>query len=225
MLKYSGVEVDQCINEWTLLKTKVYKRYSTELTQHQLSWATVNHGCTDLNNILGLIDLVLSLPATSVRNECLFSTMKLVKGKRRGRLANSTLDDLLLIAVQSPGINDFNPDDAIFHWMSTPGSRRFNYTREKKDNKVRERSESVVIVDEIPTVATTENVDEVPVNSIESTEISDENGLDSVTFRDDDLDSDADIEESDESDYEQSIYENNNLITKYREMEMELEYE
>lgn len=90
---------------------------------------------------------------------------------------------------------------------------------------MRERSESVVIVDEIPTVATTENVDEVPVNSIESTEISDENGLDSVTFRDDDLDSDADIEESDESDYEQSIYENNNLITKYRAMEMELEYE
>ncbi|XP_062587203.1 uncharacterized protein LOC134248845 [Saccostrea cucullata] len=201
-------------------------KYSTELTQHQLSWATVNHGCADLNNILGLIDLVLSLPATSVRNECLFSTMKLVRGKRRGRLANSTLDDLLLIAVQSPPISDFDPDDAIFHWMSTPGSRRFNYTRQKKDTKVRERSESVVIVDEIFTVATTENVDEVPVNSIESTdEINDETGLDNVPFRDEDEDSDGDIEESDESDNEQSIYENTSLITKYREMEMELEYD
>ncbi|KAK3086151.1 hypothetical protein FSP39_014367 [Pinctada imbricata] len=93
------------------------KRYSKELVDQQLTWATVNHGCSDLGNILSLIELVLSLPATSVRNECLFSAMKLVKGKRRGRLTNSTLDDLLLIAVQSPSINDFDPDDAILHWM------------------------------------------------------------------------------------------------------------
>jgi predicted component of type VI protein secretion system len=36
--------------------------------------------------------------------------MKLTKGKRRGRLNNSTLDNLLSVQLQAESIEDFNPE-------------------------------------------------------------------------------------------------------------------
>jgi hypothetical protein len=64
----------------------------------------------DVDNILSVLDLLQSLPPTSVKNETCFSAMKLTKGKRRGRLNNSTLDNLLSVQLQAESIEDFNPE-------------------------------------------------------------------------------------------------------------------
>ena len=84
-----------------------------------LTWERVNKNFSSqgLENVLGLFDLILSLPPTSLNNETAFSAMKLTKGKRRGRMNTSTLNNCLLINKQAASIEQFNPDRAIQNWL------------------------------------------------------------------------------------------------------------
>ena len=71
----------------------------------------------DVDNALKLIELILTLPPTSVRNEATFSAMKLVKTKRRGHMNEATLNMLLLVHLETPSVQEFNPDPAIKEWL------------------------------------------------------------------------------------------------------------
>ena len=66
--------------------------------------------------MLSLIDLVLTIPATSVEAERSFSVMKRVKTDFRNKLANPALNDLLRIILLSPAEVGFDPLPAIQHW-------------------------------------------------------------------------------------------------------------
>lgn len=61
--------------------------------------------------------MIRTLPPTPVKNETTFSAMKMTKGKRRGRMKNSTLNDLLTVQIQSPNVANFDPDESIQCWM------------------------------------------------------------------------------------------------------------
>lgn len=74
-------------------------------------------GNCELNNVFGLIHLVLALPPTSVNNETAFSAMKLLKTERRGRLSSERLNDLMTIKLTSPDIEHFDPETVLNHWM------------------------------------------------------------------------------------------------------------
>ena len=71
----------------------------------------------DVHNLLSVLNVLQSLPPTSVKNETCFSAMKLTKGKRRGRLNNSTVDNLLSVQLQAESMEDFNSDKAIQNWL------------------------------------------------------------------------------------------------------------
>ena len=66
------------------------------------------------------MDLLMSLPPTSVANEAFFSHMKYVKTNRRGRLSQDHLNKALLIKLESASISDYNPEPAaetfMVHW-------------------------------------------------------------------------------------------------------------
>lgn len=84
-----------------------------------MTWPTVhtqlaNYG---VRNVFRLLDLILCFPPTYVANECTFSEMKLCKGKRRGRMKTTTLNDLLTIQLQSKYVQEFDLDKAIKLWM------------------------------------------------------------------------------------------------------------
>ena len=49
------------------------------------------------SNVLTLVKLLLSLPASNGKLERIFSTMKIIKSEKRTSLNNDTLDDLLAI--------------------------------------------------------------------------------------------------------------------------------
>ncbi|XP_060596483.1 uncharacterized protein LOC132750501 isoform X2 [Ruditapes philippinarum] len=71
------------------------------------------------------MEVVLALPPTSVKCETAFSAMKLLKTKRRGRLGNRRLNDLMAIKIMSPSIEEFDPEPAIADWlMSTPSGQK-----------------------------------------------------------------------------------------------------
>ena len=85
-----------------------------------MTWKEVNRLKVlgyEVENVLAVIDLILSLPPTSVRNECSFSIMKLAKGKRRARMNPDTLNNLLTISLMGQSIQEFNPKECIDHFL------------------------------------------------------------------------------------------------------------
>ncbi|XP_053384849.1 uncharacterized protein LOC128545857 [Mercenaria mercenaria] len=125
--------MEDYMDEWQILRSLVYKRYATELQSGTLTLEKVLKGLASqkLNNVTRVLDLLGSLPPTSVKNETTFSAMKLIKTKRRGRLNDDTLNDLTVVVLESPDIEQFNPDPAIQYWMMTPSGRkrRLQYER------------------------------------------------------------------------------------------------
>lgn len=57
-----------------------------------------------------------SIPPTSVSCETTFSQLKVIKTCRRTKLKSETLNDILILKMESPKVEDFNPDDAIDIW-------------------------------------------------------------------------------------------------------------
>jgi hypothetical protein len=74
-------------------------------------------GDSGVTNILSLLDMIHSLPPTSVLNESGFNQMKLIKTDRRHSLSGRHLNDLMLIRLQSPSVAKFDPSPAIDRWM------------------------------------------------------------------------------------------------------------
>lgn len=74
-------------------------------------------------NILTLVDLVLTLPASSAEAERGFSQMKLAMSQMHAKIKAESMTDLLIIQLNSPDINNFDPRKAIHLWNTrTPSS-------------------------------------------------------------------------------------------------------
>ncbi|KAH3690211.1 hypothetical protein DPMN_194973 [Dreissena polymorpha] len=79
---------------------------------------------------LDMVDLILSLPPTSVFNERSFSRMKLMKTDRRCRLKSSTMSALCLVKLESAPVALFDPTSAIDLWATSSSiTRRPNFMR------------------------------------------------------------------------------------------------
>lgn len=109
----SGVAVDHIPDQWTVLKSALYEMGEFWIK----TWPEINimlkRQCPDM---LSLIDLILTLPASTSDCERGFSQMKLVKTDWRSQLATSTLCDLLVVQLSSPSIKDFDPNPAVQLW-------------------------------------------------------------------------------------------------------------
>ncbi|KAI0222661.1 hypothetical protein LSAT2_026077 [Lamellibrachia satsuma] len=107
-------EVEQ---EWDMLKAVIYRSCKDVA---ELTWEGVNRRhLADHQNILALVDIILSLPAHSADAERGFSEMKLVKTDWRSKLGNDILTDLLHISFHTASIADFDPTAAIHLWNSS----------------------------------------------------------------------------------------------------------
>ena len=68
-----------------------------------------------------LVDLLLSLPASSADCERGFSLTKVIKSDWRSRLRNTMVTDLMTIQLHSPEIADFDPTmtPSILRWKGS----------------------------------------------------------------------------------------------------------
>ncbi len=119
----SGVDVDLIADQWTIIKSCLYKEPQT---LEKITWAEVNRmlreTCPDF---LDLVDLVLCMPASTADCERGFNVMKMVKSDWRSSLKCETLSDLLFVHLSSPSIKDFDPSTAVEMWhASSIRSRR-----------------------------------------------------------------------------------------------------
>ncbi len=86
-------------------------------------WASVNKAMVNMGveNILLLIDLVLSMPPTTVFNERGFNQLKMCKHEKRQLLSQKRTNSCMQVRINGPTVEEFNPDVAISKWhVSTP---------------------------------------------------------------------------------------------------------
>ena len=123
LLEENQLDEHQTVSEWEILKVNIYtKDWNSRLAN--ITWKEINRRYDhQLPNLLPLVDLILSLPSTSADCERGFSAMKHIKTEHRASLLPSALDDLLMVYLNSPPIEDFNPQPAINEWMKTKARR------------------------------------------------------------------------------------------------------
>lgn len=85
--------------------------YRYKATVYKLVWPDVWlwYG-NEFQHILRLIDLILTLPASSAENERGFSQMKLTKTNLRTKLKTSTLSNLMTVNLLTPDVDTFNQE-------------------------------------------------------------------------------------------------------------------
>lgn len=85
-----------------------------------LTWDSVNSDYSKkYPNILTLVDLILTLPASSAETERGFSQMKLTMMHLHSKLMSESVTDLMIIQMNSPDIKKFDPKKAIRLWNAT----------------------------------------------------------------------------------------------------------
>ena len=89
----------------------------------ELTWPEVHSLYHESHeNVLAVIDLIVTLPTSSSGNELGFSQMKLTKTSIRSRLSNANLNNSMAIQMLTPGVKEFDPDQALNKW--TMGGKR-----------------------------------------------------------------------------------------------------
>ena len=106
-------------------------------TVSELTWPAVNNilgNGKECSNILGLIDLILALPASSAMCERGFSLMKQTKTDYRNRLHTKTLSSLLTVKLHAKDETEYDPTPAIHYWnQSGHSQRRVNYMEDRRE--------------------------------------------------------------------------------------------
>ncbi|KAG1685114.1 Zinc finger protein 862 [Nymphon striatum] len=136
-LEKAEVDTAEAEMEWLLLKSHLYNRYKDGV--QELDWTEVHNAYLEGNrNILPLIDLIRTLPASSSENERGFSNMKQIKTDHRARIKTTTLDQLITIQMSTADIKNYDPEPAINQWIGgAKTSRRPTFMDGKEPKRAR----------------------------------------------------------------------------------------
>ncbi len=106
---------------------------SLKIDYRRLDWCSLPLICSasEWSNVLILVQLLLSLPASNGKLERVFSQMNVIKTNKRSLLCNESLDDLLLLGIDGPPLKDFCPDAAINLWWKEKLRRPHQNPRKK----------------------------------------------------------------------------------------------
>jgi len=107
-----------------------------------MSWQSINiqHG-TIAPNFLKLVDLVLTIPATTAEVERGFSHMQLMKTGKRNRLGETSMNALFRVKLLSPPIDAFDPMPALEDWNDSK-NRRISKKTERASQEQQDEEDS-----------------------------------------------------------------------------------
>jgi hypothetical protein len=81
---------------------------------------------------LDLVDLVLSLPASSAECERGFSVMKHTKTDYRNKLTSKTMTHVIRVKLHAAGIEEYDPTPAIHQWNLRARKPGFKQTKQER---------------------------------------------------------------------------------------------
>lgn len=95
----------------------IYMIFSRYENIRSLTWDLVNKDFFHkYPNVLALIDLLLTLPASSSEAARGFGQMKLTMMRLHSKLMFQSMTDLMVIQLNSPEIKNFDPQEAVRLW-------------------------------------------------------------------------------------------------------------
>ena len=128
-------EVEGVVKEFTSFKVHVTKlRTSSPKIVFRDLLLMPPESC---KNFMALVEIMMTISTSTAVVERGFSHMNIVKSSTRTLLGNDTLNNLLEIKLNGESIKEFNPDEAIVHWLNT-GSKMRHINGHKSKNKEKE---------------------------------------------------------------------------------------
>ena len=117
-----------------------------------------------------LVDLVLTLPASTAECERGFNVMKQIKSDWRSTLGPEAINDLMTVLLLSPDIKNFDPQQAVDLWTSS-GLRQQRPThmdsRDEQSERGDEEDMVCIALSEIPTES---DIHDITENQTEGSE-------------------------------------------------------
>lgn len=114
-------------DQWLRLKLFVTKRIPLSERQVQILWPRIAEE-SRFSCIMKVVSIFLLLPMNTAVCERGFSMMNAIKSQSRSVLQNSTLNAIMLLSIDGPTLESFNPQPAVDFWAATvqrrPGFRR-----------------------------------------------------------------------------------------------------
>ncbi len=128
---FSQDEAARMLKQWPDLKVAVTghkKLKPVEVYQNLLAAQP-----EELQAILLLVELALTLSPSTAGVERGFSAMKQIKSSKRSRMNASTLSDLMRVGASTTDVKSFNPARAISHWVTAAprGRKILQFIRKK----------------------------------------------------------------------------------------------
>ena len=81
------------------------------------------HGQQDTSCMLKLFEFMMTISPSTSACERGFSRMNYLKSKYRSTLSQTSFDNQLMIMQEGPKLDDFNPSEAVNHWLTTGGTK------------------------------------------------------------------------------------------------------
>lgn len=162
-LKKANVCTEEIHNEFESTMQYACQYISVSTLEYRAVWWRLFHApvASEWLNVLTLVELLFSLPASNGVVERVFSQMNVIKTKKRSLLSNKALDDLLTITSAHIPLKDFCPDDAIDLWWKNKVRRPKQKPRRpyKKAKRTSSTSSATSTTDSSATTSTAESIE------------------------------------------------------------------
>ncbi|XP_065885418.1 uncharacterized protein [Dysidea avara] len=123
-LEKAGIDTCAVQEEWDDM-VEYSKRYLNLVQDYKNVWWKL-FNCVDSkrwSNVLGLIELLFSLPLSNGHLERVFSQLKLIKTDHHTNLSENRLDQLVRINVEGPPLEKWDASSAIDTWYNDKSRR------------------------------------------------------------------------------------------------------
>ena len=121
-LEHIGCNTAQVQQEWVQMKAHIGNRIMNNAVNIPKINSLFVTAADRFKNILMLIETVLVLPISSAICERGFSAVKRIKSDWRSNLKTETMNNLLLVSIEGPSLDDYNAERAVHAWW-TGGQR------------------------------------------------------------------------------------------------------
>lgn len=135
-LKGAGTAVYDILPEFNDIIDYALSYISLSTLYYRSIWWRLFHapGSTSWSNVLILIELLFSLPASNGKVERIFFLGKFHQSTMRSQLGNDSLDDLLIRNSDKIPLENYSPDASIDSWWSSKARRPWEQGEHIKSN-------------------------------------------------------------------------------------------